>query len=129
MTLLYTGNPIAAGAVSGGVTTLFGLGLEKLTISNYDKSWLEIGINSVVDASVGGFLGMIPGINKITKGRNSWSAVYKSGLTKLGNNTARHMSIKVLSKGIGANFIGAWAMDVYYGLKQHSYDRIKSIVI
>ena len=129
MTLLYTANPIAAGAVSGGDTTLFGLGLEKLTIDDYDKSWLEIGINSAVDASIGGLFGMIPGINKITKGRNSWSAVYKSGLTKLGNHTAKHMSIKVFSKGIGANFVSSWAMDAYYGIKQFSYNRIKNIVV
>ena len=37
------------------------------------------------------------------------------------------MSIGVISKGIKSSFVGGLAMDGYYGLKQHGYDRIKKL--
>ena len=75
-----TKNSKAADFVSGAVSTGVGQSLEKLTIRDYDKSWAEIG-------------------------RNSWSAVYKSGLTKLKRRTASRMSAKVMVKGLGANIV------------------------
>lgn len=47
----------------------------------------------------------MPSINKITQGRNSVSAVYKSGLTNLRNQTASRMSIKVMAKGVFSSFV------------------------
>ena len=47
------------------------------------------------------------------------SAVYRSGLTKLRNETAKTMSLKVIGKGLASSFVGGLAMDGYYGLKQH----------
>ena len=102
----------------GVVTTGVGQSLEKLTIEDYDKSWGEIGINAVLDGTTSCALGKLPGINKITSGRNSYSAVYKSGLTKLRNGTAAKMSMKVLQKGIVSEFVGGLALDAYYGLRQ-----------
>lgn len=55
-------------------------------------------INAVADAAIGYGLGKLPGVKNITAGRNNMSAVYKSGLTKLRNNTALHMSKKLLEK-------------------------------
>lgn len=57
------------------------------------------------------------------------SAVYKSGLTKLRNETAKHMSIKTICKGVVSCFVGGLAMDGYYGLKQHGYDRVKRLSV
>ena len=94
-----------------------------------DKSWAEIGVNAVVDGGVSYKLGKLPGIKGITKGRNSMLAVYKSGLTKLRHDTASHMSFGVIRKGIKANFVGGFAMDGYYGLKQYGYDRVKYLLI
>ena len=123
--LATTGNMNAANAVTGAVTTGVGQSLEKLTISDYNKSWAEIGANAVVDGAASYGLGKIPGIKGATAGRNSWSAVYKSGLTKLTNGTVTRMSAKVIAKGLGSSIVGGFALDGYYGIKQHAYDRVK----
>ncbi len=126
--LAITGNMNAANAVTAFVTTGVGQSLEKLTIRDGNKSWAEIGVNAVADGAISYGLGKIPGIKGATAGRNSWSAVYKSGLTKLRNGTATRMSAKVLAKGLGSSIVGGFALDGYYGVKQHAYDRIKSLL-
>lgn len=128
LVLANTGSVSAANAVTGAVTTGVGQSLEKLTIKGYDKSWAEIGANTVVDGSISYGLGKLPGVKGITAGKNSWSAVYKSGLTKLRNGTASRMSAKVIGKGIGSSIVGGLALDGYYGIKQHAYDRVKRLL-
>ena len=122
-----TGNVALANAASGFFTTSISLTLEKATGVS-DKSWAEIGINSVVDGAVSFALGDVMKVKGITSGRNSWSAVYKSGLTKLRNGTATSMSLKVMAKGLGATIVGSLPMDAYYGVKQHAYDRTKNLI-
>ena len=126
--LAATGNMNAANAVTGALTTGVGQTLEKLTISDYDKSWGEIAGNTVADGFISYGLGKLPGIKGATAGRNSWSAVYKSGLTKLRNGTARRMSAKVIAKGVGSSIVGGFALDGYYGVKQYAYDRVKAFL-
>ena len=126
--LATTGNIDAANAITGAITTGVGQSLEKLTINDYNKSWAEIGANMAFDGAVGYALGKLPGIGKITSGRNNWSAVYRSGLTKLRNSTATKMSTKVVAKGLGSSIVGGFALDGYYGVKQHAYDRIKNFI-
>ena len=116
-----------ANAATGFVTTGVGLSLEKITGAS-DKSWAEIGANAVTDGAVSYGLGKLPGIKGVTKGRNSMSAVYKSGLTKLRNDTVKHMSIKVVSKGATSIFVGGLAMDGYYGIRQHACDRVNGLL-
>ena len=87
-----------ANFVTGAITTGVGQSLEKLTISEYNKSWAEIGANALIDGAISFGLGKLPGIKGATAGRNSWSAVYKSGLTKLRNGTVARMSAKVFAK-------------------------------
>ena len=116
-----------ANAASGFFTTGISLTLEKATGVS-DKSWAEIGINSVVDGAVSFALGDVTQVKGVTSGRNSWSAVYKSGLTKLRNGTATSMSLKVMAKGLGATIVGSLPMDAYYGVKQHAYDRTKNLI-
>ena len=41
--------------------------------------------------------------------------------------TAARMSAKVVAKGLGSSIVGGFALDGYYGVKQHAYDRIKSL--
>ena len=102
--LLYTSSK-AADFVSGAVSTGVGQSLEKLTIRDYDKSWAEIGRNTLVEGATSLALGNSKGIKGVTAGRNSWSAVYKSGLTKLKRRTASRMSAKVMVKSLGANIV------------------------
>ena len=127
--LATTGNMNAANAVTGAVTTGVGQSLEKLTISNYDKSWAEIGANAVIDGAISYGLGKLPGVKKVTSGQHSWSAVYKSGLTRLRHGTAARMSAKVIGKGIGSSIVGGGFLDAYYGVKQYAYDRIKRVLL
>ena len=127
-----TGNVNLANAATGFFTTGVGMSLEKLTGAS-DKSWAEIGVNSAVDGLASYGLGKIkvkkPSKFKIVSGRNSMSAVYKSGLTKLRNNTAKHMSAKVVKKGLMSTFVGGLAMDGYYGIKQSGYDRVRRLAL
>ena len=109
-------------------TTGVGQSLEKLTIKGYKKTWAEIGANAVADGAVSYTLGKIPEFKGTTAGRNSWSAVYKSGLTKLRNGTVARMSGKVVSKGLGSSIVSGFALDAYYGLKQYGYDKVKEIL-
>jgi len=97
----YTGPFIsgaAGGATSYTVTQLLedatgkssGFNAEKLT-----ESTIEGGaFGKFGDLDIGG----------ITGGRNSFSAVFKSGITKLNNGSASKMSIKVMSKGFVSEF-------------------------
>ena len=127
-----TGNVAAANAASGFITTGVGLTLEKIFPGDsseiLEKSWIEVGTNAIIDGAISYGLGLLPGFNKITQGRNSMSAVYKSGLTKLRNDTVSKMSMKVATKGIASVFVGSLAMDCYYGLKQVGYERIKRLI-
>ena len=124
--LAGTGNAGLANAASGFVTTGVSMTLEKIS-GKSDATWTEIGINAVVDGAISYGLGELPEIklNTVTKGRNSMKAVYKSGLTKLRNGTAKHMSLKVAGKGVVATLFGSAYMNMYYGQKQHSYKHIK----
>ena len=84
----------------------YSIRLEKVYCSETGNSFVGFGF------------GKIPGITKITAGRNSWSAVYKSGLTKLRNGTATKMSLKTLAKGIGSSIADDFLLDIYFGIKQ-----------
>ena len=123
-----TGNVGLANAASGFVTTGVGLSLEKITEES-DKTWVEKGVNAVADGTVSYVLGKLPGVEKVTKGKNNMSAVYKSGLTKLRNSTATRMSFGVIKKGVVSSFVGSLSLDGYYGVKQHAYDRAKQIFL
>ena len=122
-----TGNISLANVATGFVTTGVGLSLEKVTGVS-DKSWSEIGINSVVDGAISYGLGKLPGIRGVTKGKNSNSSIFRSGLTKLRNGTASHMSNKVIFKGVVSIFVGGLAMDSYYGVKQSLYNCVKTFL-
>lgn len=114
--LCYQGGPIVSGAVTAGSTTLISRGLQKFTIEDYQETWGDIFLNSGFDALAGAGLGAIPGINTITKGRNSMSAVFKSGLTKLQNGTALNMSVLTKLKGTTANIVAGLPLDCFMDL-------------
>ena len=104
------------------------MSLEKVTGAS-DKSWAEIGVNAVADGAISYGLGKLPGVKNVTKGRNNMFAVYRSGLTKLRNKTVSHMSKKVIGKGLVSGFVGSLAMDVYYGVKQYGYNRVRNRIL
>ena len=118
--LAATGNVHASNAVTGFFTTGTSQVLEKAThVSN--RSWGEIALNATRDGAVSLALGaFLPGANKITSGRNSMSAVYRAGLTKLRNGTAARMSLKVIGKGVTSSVASGFYLDLYYGVMQCS---------
>ncbi len=103
--------------MSGFVTTGLTEVLRKSTIDNYEKSWFDIGAEVAVDTVVSYGFSKLPGINGLTAGRNSYAAVYKSGLTKLRNGTVSRMSLNVMVKGLVSNIVDGFFMDIYLGLK------------
>ena len=117
-TLAATGNVGLANVVTGSATTGIGQSLEKLTNKKYKKTWTEIATNVVLDGTASYALGRLPGVKNISAGRNSYTAVYKSGLTKLRNKTASTMSRRVIRKGIISEIVGGFALDSYYGARQ-----------
>ena len=117
-TLAATGNINAANAVTGTVTTGVSDSLSKLFDPKYTASWGEIAGDAAMDGFVALGVGTIPVFKGVTKVRNSNGAVYKSGLTKLRNNTASRMTSKVVVKGFKASFAGGLALDGHYGLKK-----------
>ena len=104
ITTLYAG-AIAGASVGSGVSTLIGQTLENVT-NGKKRSTKEIIINTLIDASIGGLVSKIVPIkiSGITAGRNSMSAVFSAGLTKLGNKTASTISAKVIGKGLVSGF-------------------------
>ena len=116
--LAATGSVHASNIATGFFTTGVSQVLEKAT-NETDRSWGEIALNSARDGTVSLALGeLLPGIGKVTSGRNNMSAVYRSGLTKLRNATANRMSINVMGKGIASSIAGGFYLDGYYGFMQ-----------
>ena len=89
-------------AVMGGVQTLSTSLLTNATgRTNY--SFGQLLLNTGISAGIGLFTGSVfGGVSKlgITAGRNSFMAVFKSGLTKLTTGTAARMSLSVMMKGL-----------------------------
>ena len=124
---LYAG-PVVGAAVSGGASTLIGQGLEKIT-GRSARGWNEIVANTFCDAALSAtFEIVMPQVNKITSGRNSFSSVYKSGLTKIKNGTAKKMSPKVVGKGIISGIVNGSGESIFNGVSSannsNSYDYI-----
>jgi len=91
------------GAMSGTQTLITNLLTNATGRTNH--SALDIFINTSLSFGIGFTTGKLLGgtrIQGITAGRNSFMAVWKSGLTKLRNSTVSRMSIRVMSKGFAA---------------------------
>ena len=83
-TLLYTGNPVLAGAAGAFTTNLSNQAIDNI---QGEKS----GINRTslaVDTAIGAATGLIKGdkIPGITSGRGNWAGLFKQMTTKLSNN-------------------------------------------
>ena len=100
--------PFMIGGISSGTSTLVGEGLEFLT-GTQRRSGREIVIDILESSIVGGGLSFfgskikIPGLNS---GRNSYQAIFLSGIRKLVNGTGA-MHLKTLVKGYVIQFIEA----------------------
>lgn len=126
-------SPFGAGVIGSASSTFIGESLEKIT-GKEDRPMSEILKDTAVSGAIGGVVSfgldkIIPNggikIQGITSGRNSYTAVFKSGITKLLNQNAARMSWKVLKKGIIASLVSgiipssteAFANVIYEGLE------------
>ena len=75
--------------------------------------------NTAIDTGIGATFGKyVPvNVNMVTTGRNSMSAVFKSGLTKISHGNAKRMSSKVISKGVVSGIVGSLSTSVALGSK------------
>jgi RHS repeat-associated protein len=102
--LLYSFNPIVAGAAGGAAGNLTTQGLRNL-------SGKQCGFDTqkfLFDTGVGGLTGLIPTakVTGITSGRGSFDAVSKQMYTKLENGTIRRVSVRTAGKMLGADLVG-----------------------
>lgn len=105
-TLLYTGNPVLAGAAGGAAGNLTKQGLKNLTGEQCGFDWGSLAYDTGTGAAIGW---LVPGneIPGVTSGRNSWQAVAKTASTKLENGTIDNISGQTYAKALGANLGGA----------------------
>lgn len=97
---LVTPNPVVVSGISSAIESSLNRYFE---VYNSREPYIskEFLIHTSIDASLNiGFSKIVADIPGINKGRNNYGAIYNSGLTKLKNNTAQNMSLKVLNKGI-----------------------------
>ncbi len=122
VTAIYAG-PVIGTAVGAGSSTLIGQTLETFT-GGQKRSAGEIIKNTVVDTTVGALVSKVMPVNvsKITTGRNSMSAVYQSGLSKIRNKTASSMSLKVLGKGFVSSLVSDVSLATSMGVKSFLSD-------
>ena len=119
-----TGNVDAANAASGFATTASSMALEKC-FGNSNASWLDIGKEAAKDGVASFALAQIGSFPKVSRGRGSMTAVYSRGLSRIRNNNASRMSLKVVGKGIISNFAGGGFASVRIGVKQAAANRRK----
>lgn len=123
----------AAGAAGNAVDTLVTNGLSMAThakgFENY--SMKDLCRNTIVSTAEGAVEGFAFGaaakhikINGITKGRNSFQAVFKSGITK-GIRYGFNMSWKTVAKGAFAYGVIGTIDKIYGGLKDKIKDKLK----
>lgn len=98
--------PVAGGAAGNAAATLTKEGIEFITGKDDDSVIDVIGktVISSVEGAVFGKYGEIK-VKGYTVGRNSNSSIFKSGITKLKNKTARHMSLETARKGYSAGML------------------------
>lgn len=123
---IYAG-PVVGAAVGAGSSTLIGQTLENVT-GGQKRSAIEIVKNTVEDAAIGAVVSKaVPvKVSGITSGRNSMDAVFKSGLTKLGNKTVLKMSPKVMGKGLVSGFVADLGLASGMGVKSFISDLLQS---
>lgn len=100
-TLLYTVNPVAAGAVGGAVSNGVTQGLNIATGRQHGFNYGSLAQDTIIGAGTG----LIPGaeVAGISSGRGSASAVFKQIVTKAENGTIRSVTAKTAVKmGVGA---------------------------
>ena len=88
-----------AGASGSATTDIY----TNCTTTKDPKSNNDIFLDAMIEGVFSVASSLTAPLKKVNSGKNSFSAVFKSGLTKLKNNTAKNMSIKVIAKGTIAN--------------------------
>lgn len=103
----------AASAISGGVTTFVGMGLEMLT-GKREKNLTNLIINVAFDSIMGHITGKLT--SKLVNQFN-FAPTLLDGTPGLGQNASRFLG-KNATFSFVSTFRDSIAMDIYYGIKQ-----------
>jgi RHS repeat-associated protein len=108
-TLLYTANPIIAGAVGGASANLATQGLK---LASGNQQWTDVSLGNraaslAVDTGLGAATGLIPGrpIVGINAGRNSSAAIFQQIVTKANNGTISSVTSQTAQKMVTGAFV------------------------
>lgn len=129
VTTLYAG-PVAGCAVESGLSTLVSGGI-KMADGKSNQSVGELLVDTGVNTGLGGLFGkFVPELKipKITKGRGSYAAVFKAGITKIQRGIAKRMSLKVVAKGVASSLLGGAIATFVSGITSELYDALKNSV-
>jgi len=74
--------------------------------------------NIVIDGLIGGVTGQAIFAKVINVGSYSYQQILKLGITKV-SKYGYGMSLQVMAKGVGVNFVCGLGLDLYYGIKQY----------
>lgn len=116
----------AVGGAVGGATSLLPFGgvisiasssiAESVTTSLFDKKNVketaEYACNNLVEDLTTGLVSSLIKIPGLNAGRNSYNAVFKSGITKISKNTAAKISFKVIAKGVAVESFGTFTTEI-----------------
>ena len=76
------------------------------------KETAEYACNNLVEDLTTGLVSSLIKIPGLNAGRNSYNAVFKSGITKISKNTAAKMSFKVIAKGVAVESFGTFTTEI-----------------
>ncbi len=112
--LLFSGiGGALSGAITSGLSTLIGNGLEMFTgDADEDYNLANLFVDTCASSVIGMLAGGITHISKINIGSHSFQQIFKSGLTKVARYSYS-MSFKVLLKGFAAMYITGYGSRLY----------------
>ena len=118
---ISTVNPILGSASSSALSTTYE-SAKTQGETGKKQSLINDAINFTMDFVISSaFVLKSP---KITTGKNNYSSVYKSGLTKLRNDTASRMSYRVVAKGIMSEVASSSISTIYDGGRNYIDDKL-----
>ncbi|MBQ6282303.1 MAG: DNRLRE domain-containing protein [Bacilli bacterium] len=121
---LVTANPLLVGGGSAAVSRLTSEGLKNIGREE-KRPFKDIMKDTAVDAAIG-TISAVPAIKapKITTGRNSYSAVFKSNTTKIRKDIIKEVSGKTIFKGVASNIINNSFSSSINGMRNYIDDKL-----
>lgn len=121
---LVTANPLLVGGGSAAVSRLTSEGLKNIGREE-KRPFKDIMKDTAIDTVIG-TISAVPAIKvpKITTGRNSYNAVFKSNTTKIRKDIIKEVSGKTIFKGVASNVINNSFSNSINGMKNYIDDKL-----